>query len=164
MSVRYNRVRYNRDSLYFFLKQVSRNLYLWYCTKWALHRYLFNWIFLLDFKNPLFISEQRKQWLLISHLHLCTNKYFNKDNDWNSSRIYFWIYILHNIPKGFFTNAFTCFKIHNCVYAWILEWLENLMAGVNFINILWAAFTLADPESAKKIDNLTNFFALLGSA
>ncbi len=35
--------------------------------------------------------------------------------------------------------------------------------GVNFINILQADFTRADPKSAKKIDNLTVFFTLLGS-
>jgi len=35
--------------------------------------------------------------------------------------------------------------------------------GVNFINILRAAFVRPDPESAKKTDNLTVFFALLGS-
>jgi len=36
--------------------------------------------------------------------------------------------------------------------------------GVNFINVLWAAFMPSDPESAKKTDNFTVFFALLGSA
>jgi len=37
-------------------------------------------------------------------------------------------------------------------------------SSVNFTNILRAAFTLADPESVKKIDNLTVFSTLLGSA
>ncbi len=36
--------------------------------------------------------------------------------------------------------------------------------GFNFINNLQAAFMRADPESAKKTDNLTVFFMLLGSA
>jgi len=36
--------------------------------------------------------------------------------------------------------------------------------GFHFIHILRAAFTRADPESAKKIDNLTVFFVLLESA
>jgi len=36
--------------------------------------------------------------------------------------------------------------------------------GVNFINILRVAFACADPESSKKTENLTVFFALLGSA
>ena len=36
--------------------------------------------------------------------------------------------------------------------------------GVNFTNILQAAFTRADPKSAIKLLNLTVFFALLGSA
>ena len=36
--------------------------------------------------------------------------------------------------------------------------------GVNFTNVLQAAFTLADPESAKKLLDLTVFLALMGSA
>ncbi len=35
---------------------------------------------------------------------------------------------------------------------------------VNVINVIGAAFTQTDPESAKKTDHLTVFFALLGSA
>jgi hypothetical protein len=38
------------------------------------------------------------------------------------------------------------------------------LPGVNFTNVLQAAFTLADPESAKKLLDLTVFFALLVSA
>ena len=34
---------------------------------------------------------------------------------------------------------------------------------VNFINVLRTAFTRVDPKSAKKIDNMTVFFARLGS-
>ena len=36
--------------------------------------------------------------------------------------------------------------------------------GVNFINVLWAAFMLKDPKSANHLLDLTVFFALLGSA
>ncbi len=36
-------------------------------------------------------------------------------------------------------------------------------SGVNFINILLADFALADPESAKKTDNLTVFSEILRS-
>jgi len=36
--------------------------------------------------------------------------------------------------------------------------------GLNFINVFRTAFTLADPESAKKTDGFTVFFVLLGSA
>ena len=36
--------------------------------------------------------------------------------------------------------------------------------GVNFSNVLQAAFTRADPKSEKKQLNVTVFFALLGSA
>ena len=35
---------------------------------------------------------------------------------------------------------------------------------VNFINVFQAAFVSADPKSTKKTDNLSVFFALLGSA
>ena len=35
-------------------------------------------------------------------------------------------------------------------------------SGVNFTNVLQAAFALVDPKSAKKLLNLTVFFALLG--
>ena len=38
------------------------------------------------------------------------------------------------------------------------------ISGVNFTNILQAAFTLTYPESAKKLLDLTVFFALLVSA
>ena len=41
--------------------------------------------------------------------------------------------------------------------------LKLARPGVNFTNVLRAAFTLADPKSAKKLLNLTVFFALLGS-
>jgi len=42
--------------------------------------------------------------------------------------------------------------------------LMNLTPGVNFINILWAAFVGADPQSAKKAVKLSVFFPLSGSA
>jgi len=42
--------------------------------------------------------------------------------------------------------------------------LSYCSPGVDFINILRTAFTLVDPKSVKKIDNLTVFFTLLGSA
>jgi len=45
-----------------------------------------------------------------------------------------------------------------------LFWKRTKLSTVNFINVLWAAFSNADPKSAKKTDNLTVFFALLESA
>ena len=39
----------------------------------------------------------------------------------------------------------------------------RLTSGVNFINILWAAFTLPDPESTQKLLDLTVFLVLLVS-
>ncbi len=39
----------------------------------------------------------------------------------------------------------------------------NLTPSVKFINILCAAFALADPESTKNTVKLSFFFALLGS-
>jgi len=41
--------------------------------------------------------------------------------------------------------------------------LAVLLPGVNFINILRAAFVPVDPESIKNADNLTDFFAHSGS-
>ena len=38
------------------------------------------------------------------------------------------------------------------------------LTGVNFIIVLRAAFTLVDPESAKKTVESSSFFALSGSA
>jgi hypothetical protein len=40
----------------------------------------------------------------------------------------------------------------------------KLTPGVNYTNVLCAAFTLLDPESVKKIDKLSVFFTLLGSS
>jgi len=42
--------------------------------------------------------------------------------------------------------------------------LVKLSPGVNFINVLQAAFACADPKSVKKTVKLSIFFALLGSA
>jgi len=42
--------------------------------------------------------------------------------------------------------------------------LMKLTPGLNFINILRAAFARPDPERAKKTNNLTVYFALLGYA
>ncbi len=42
-------------------------------------------------------------------------------------------------------------------------WMKRTAPGVNFTNVLHAAFTLVDPEIVKKIDNLTVFFTLLRS-
>ena len=41
--------------------------------------------------------------------------------------------------------------------------LEQWQSGVNFINILRAAFMPADPKSAKKDSQVNQLFALLGS-
>ena len=43
------------------------------------------------------------------------------------------------------------------------EILIPSLPWVNFINVLRAAFTLADPKSAKKLLDLTVFFALFMS-
>jgi len=42
--------------------------------------------------------------------------------------------------------------------------LMKLTPGVNFVNVLRAAFRRADSKSAKKTVKLSVFFALLGSA
>ncbi len=56
------------------------------------------------------------------------------------------------------------FNLNRC---WVRDRSRSGQAwsqGVNFINILLVAIGHADPKSAKKTDNLTVFFALLGSA
>jgi len=64
-------------------------------------------------------------------------------------------------------------KTSNGIFSlsWIYSYNVKLLtigtiepAGVNFINILHTAFRLVDHKSIKKIDNLTVFFTLLGSA
>ncbi len=45
----------------------------------------------------------------------------------------------------------------------VRKMLMTLTAGVDFTNVLPSAFIHADPKRAKDTDNLTNFFALLGS-
>jgi len=47
---------------------------------------------------------------------------------------------------------------------WFVIQEKDEISLVNFINILRAAFTRADPKSTKKTDDLTVFFALSGSA
>jgi len=42
--------------------------------------------------------------------------------------------------------------------------LGKLISGVNFTNVLRAAFTSADPKSAKNTVHLPVFFVLSGSA
>jgi hypothetical protein len=42
--------------------------------------------------------------------------------------------------------------------------LIKLAPGVNFTNILWAAFRLSDPKSAKNTVKFSVFFEILGSA
>jgi len=49
------------------------------------------------------------------------------------------------------------------LYCPFLIWC-NMNSGVNFINVLRAAFTRADNRSVKNTDDLTVFFTLLGSA
>jgi hypothetical protein len=44
------------------------------------------------------------------------------------------------------------------------EKFTDYIPGVNFINILFEAFTRADLKSSRKTDDLTVFFVLLGSA
>ncbi len=41
---------------------------------------------------------------------------------------------------------------------------HTVRPGVNFINVLQAPFERKDPESTKKADSMTVFFALLRSA
>jgi len=46
------------------------------------------------------------------------------------------------------------------IFVWFCP-SSRVSPGVNFINVLRAAFTLVDPESAKRTDNLSVFFIIL---
>jgi len=46
----------------------------------------------------------------------------------------------------------------------VQKMLMKLTPGVNFINVLRAAFLKSDPKSAKKTENMTVFWGLSGSA
>ena len=50
------------------------------------------------------------------------------------------------------------------LYAAVKNYVTHTTSGVNFTNILQAAFTSAVPKSAKKTVKLISFIALLGSA
>ena len=52
----------------------------------------------------------------------------------------------------------------NSPLSWGRDLSVSCKSGVNFTNVLWAAFALVDPKSAKKTVKLSSFFALLGSA
>jgi len=78
-------------------------------------------------------------------------------------------YLAHSVRwkfnVQFYQHYFTHFWIQNRgLKFWAEKWTPGVHSVVHFINMLWAAFTSADPESAKKTDNLTVFFALFGSA
>ena len=88
-----------------------------------------------------------------------------------------WNDLLELLPGVNFINIIRTNFLYECRFSsYVLALLKNsyekracitlmkLTAGVNFINILRLAFMCADPKSAKKIDNLTVFFVLSGSA
>jgi hypothetical protein len=73
----------------------------------------------------------------------------------------------------YWISLFTCSTMHSAAvlkaaivrlfhHCFKLPCLSNCRPGVNFINDAQAAFACADPESAKKTDNLTVFFTLSG--
>ncbi len=64
-----------------------------------------------------------------------------------------------HIPhKLFAVESLISTQIHLFLNKMPREWL-----GINFINILWAAVTRADPKSAKWQSSCQSFFALSGS-
>ncbi len=71
--------------------------------------------------------------------------------------------ICTNIVSAAF-SSYILALVKNLYKKWARIMLMKLTPGLNFINVLLTAFTLADPKSVKKIDNLTVFFTLLGSA
>jgi len=66
--------------------------------------------------------------------------------------------------KNDYWITYPCCKYSNRLFAFQnVSGLQRRWTGVNFINVLQAAFTGEDPKSAKKTDNLAVFFVLLGS-
>jgi len=57
-----------------------------------------------------------------------------------------------------------CFVCRTLNYDLKPRYIHLIRLGFNFIDVLRTAFTLVDPKSVKKIDNLTVSFTLLGSA
>ncbi len=57
------------------------------------------------------------------------------------------------------SNKFFFRKITKMVFIGLTQGEKE---GVNFIYVLWAAFTCADPKSTKKTDSLAVFFVLFG--
>jgi len=55
-------------------------------------------------------------------------------------------------------------ELNSCHWLRRIAFNTFFSPGVNFINILPAAFSLADPKSVKRTVNLTVFFVFLGSA
>ena len=69
--------------------------------------------------------------------------------------------LISSISPTFYVHSFEAFKGSSSVSRFTFNFLAH---GVNFTNVLRAAFTRADPKSAKKTVKLSSFFALLGSA
>jgi len=57
----------------------------------------------------------------------------------------------------------TLMKLTPCFFFYVPCRITAKCTGVNFINVLRAAFEHSDPKIAKKTDNLTVFLALLVS-
>ncbi len=54
-------------------------------------------------------------------------------------------------------------QLHAFSFYHAIHGKQSKRPGLNFINILRTAFTLADPKSVKDTDDLNVFFMLLGS-
>jgi len=102
----------------------------------------------------IFVTKRQLLIMIICHQwpHIWGPEYGRCTQVWDYTVVNF-----VNILRAALKATFFCQK-NMC------KMLMKLTLGVNFINVLWAAFTWADPKSAKKTDSLTVFFVLLGSA
>jgi len=81
----------------------------------------------------------------------------NGPNKWSSKEMVFRVQVIDMKTKGPLSSCLKSVQTIEFTPPFLLE------SGVNFTNILWAAFKPADPESAKNTVKLSVFFGLLGS-
>ncbi len=77
--------------------------------------------------------------------------------------------VLPRVSYAFLAFSYVTRNLHwvfvsNCLIIIEMEIHYFEIPGVNFINVLWAAFTHKDPQSAKKTVKLSVFFVLWGSS
>jgi len=109
-----------------------------------------------SFTPPPFLHVSFNVWFVVRFITIFANSY-SLSNCWNVKAVK-WQY--RSTETGYKPVLCKVLFLHNVL---LNPKRKRQRDGVNFTNILLAAFTLIDPESVKKIDNLTVFLMLLGS-